>query len=111
MLLFKDLMESVVWWKKGAMKTTVRRALIPLLFRMSDETQSVAKVQISHLAVDVGTGCADTRGVFWAWGGAGQQAIRHFRDVCAVPSPCLCFSTGLCSSPTCLCKVPEVETA
>ncbi|XP_066843624.1 uncharacterized protein [Anser cygnoides] len=43
MLLFKDLMESVVWWKKGAMKTTVRRALIPLLFRMSDETQSVAK--------------------------------------------------------------------
>nr|XP_047912277.1 maestro heat-like repeat-containing protein family member 7 isoform X6 [Anser cygnoides] len=43
MLLFQDLMESVVWWKKGAMKTTVRRALIPLLFRMSDETQSVAK--------------------------------------------------------------------
>ncbi|XP_040399776.1 uncharacterized protein LOC121063421 isoform X2 [Cygnus olor] len=43
MLLFKDLMESVVWWKKGAMKTTVRRALIPLFFRMSDETGSVAK--------------------------------------------------------------------
>ncbi|XP_040399793.1 maestro heat-like repeat-containing protein family member 7 isoform X2 [Cygnus olor] len=44
MLLFKDLMESVVWWRKGAMKTTVRRALIPLFFRMSDETESVAKV-------------------------------------------------------------------
>ncbi|XP_040399784.1 uncharacterized protein LOC121063424 isoform X1 [Cygnus olor] len=43
MLLFKDLMESVVWWRKGAMKTTVRRALIPLFFRMSDEAESVAK--------------------------------------------------------------------
>ncbi|XP_066843618.1 uncharacterized protein [Anser cygnoides] len=42
-LLFKDLMECVVWWKKGEMKKTVRRALIPLLFRMSDETESVAK--------------------------------------------------------------------
>nr|XP_047912281.1 maestro heat-like repeat-containing protein family member 7 isoform X3 [Anser cygnoides] len=42
-LLFKDLMECVVWWKKGEMKKTMRRALIPLLFRMSDETESVAK--------------------------------------------------------------------
>eukprot|EP00075_Anas_platyrhynchos_P014889 XP_027304142.1 uncharacterized protein LOC113841660 isoform X2 [Anas platyrhynchos] len=90
MLLFKDLMESVLWWKKGEMKKTVHRAIIPLLFRMRDNTESVAKVQISDLAIDVGTGCADTRGVFWAWGGPGQQAIRHFRYVCAVPSPCLC---------------------
>lgn len=111
MLLFKDLMESVLWWKKGEMKKTVHRAIIPLLFRMRDNTESVAKVQISDLATDVGTGCADTRGVFWAWRGPGQQAIRHFRYVCEVPSPCLCFSTGLCSNPTCLCKVPEVETA
>eukprot|EP00075_Anas_platyrhynchos_P022467 XP_027311720.1 uncharacterized protein LOC106019860 isoform X2 [Anas platyrhynchos] len=44
MLLFKDLMESVLWWKKGEMKKTVHRAIIPLLFRMSDNTESVAKV-------------------------------------------------------------------
>ncbi|XP_068521829.1 uncharacterized protein [Anas acuta] len=44
MLLFKDLMESVLWWKKGEMKKTVHRAIIPLLFRMSDDTESVAKV-------------------------------------------------------------------
>ncbi|KAI6057511.1 Maestro heat-like repeat family member 5 isoform X2 [Aix galericulata] len=55
-LLFKDLMEAVLWWKKGEMKKTVHRAIIPLLFRMSDETESVAKVQISDLAIDVGTG-------------------------------------------------------
>ena len=58
MLLFKDLMGSVVWWQKGEMKKTVHRAIIPLFFRMSDETQSVAEVQISDLTVDVGTGCA-----------------------------------------------------
>lgn len=73
MLLFKDLMESVLWWKKGEMKKTVHRAIIPLLFRMSDNTESVAKVQISDLATDVGTGCADTRGVFWAWRGQGSR--------------------------------------
>ncbi|XP_066843548.1 uncharacterized protein [Anser cygnoides] len=82
MLLFQDLMESVVWWKKGAMKTTVRRALIPLFFRMSDETQSVAKVQISHLAVDVGTGCADTRAVFWAWGGGQGSRQSDTLEMC-----------------------------
>lgn len=75
MLLFKDLMESVLWWKKGEMKKTVHRAIIPLLFRMSDETESVAEVQISDLATDVGTGCADTRGVFWAWGGQGSSQL------------------------------------
>ncbi|NXJ03625.1 MROH7 protein, partial [Odontophorus gujanensis] len=42
-LLFKDLMEAVVWWHRGSMKENVRRGLVPLLFRMSDEIPSVAQ--------------------------------------------------------------------
>eukprot|EP00075_Anas_platyrhynchos_P022468 XP_027311721.1 uncharacterized protein LOC113843464 isoform X1 [Anas platyrhynchos] len=49
MLLFKDLMESVLWWKKGEMKKTVHRAIIPLLFRMRDNTESVAKASAEVL--------------------------------------------------------------
>nr|XP_038027892.1 uncharacterized protein LOC113841892 isoform X1 [Anas platyrhynchos] len=48
-LLFKDLMESVLWWKKGEMKKTVHRAIIPLLFRMRDNTESVAKASAEVL--------------------------------------------------------------
>ncbi|XP_068521592.1 maestro heat-like repeat-containing protein family member 7 [Anas acuta] len=48
-LLFKDLMESVLWWKKGEMKKTVHRAIIPLLFRMHDNTESVAKASAEVL--------------------------------------------------------------
>ncbi|XP_048787751.1 maestro heat-like repeat-containing protein family member 7 [Lagopus muta] len=43
MLLFKDVIEAVVWWQKGKMKEKVRRGLLPLLFRSSDETSSVAQ--------------------------------------------------------------------
>ncbi|NXI73409.1 MROH7 protein, partial [Anseranas semipalmata] len=43
MRLFKGTMEAVVWWKKADMRKKVRRALMPLFFWMSDETQSVAK--------------------------------------------------------------------
>uniref|UniRef100_A0A803Y724 Maestro heat like repeat family member 7 n=1 Tax=Meleagris gallopavo TaxID=9103 RepID=A0A803Y724_MELGA len=42
-LLFKDVIEAVVWWQKGKMKKKVRRGLLPLLFRNSDETSSVAQ--------------------------------------------------------------------
>ncbi|XP_071888432.1 maestro heat-like repeat-containing protein family member 6 isoform X2 [Anas platyrhynchos] len=45
----KDLMESVLWWKKGEMKKTVHRAIIPLLFRMRDNTESVAKASAEAL--------------------------------------------------------------
>ncbi|XP_021237609.1 maestro heat-like repeat family member 5 [Numida meleagris] len=41
--LFKDVIEAVVWQEKGTMKKSVRRGLLPLLFRMSDETPSVAQ--------------------------------------------------------------------
>ncbi|OXB80098.1 UNVERIFIED_CONTAM: hypothetical protein H355_006930 [Colinus virginianus] len=41
--LFKDLMEAVVLWHWGNMKENVRRGLLPLLFRLSDETPSVAQ--------------------------------------------------------------------
>ncbi|XP_015128145.3 uncharacterized protein LOC107049283 [Gallus gallus] len=42
-LLFQDVMEAVVWWQKGKMRKNVRRGLLPLLFRNSDETSSVAE--------------------------------------------------------------------
>ncbi|XP_040512142.1 uncharacterized protein LOC112530684 [Gallus gallus] len=41
--LFKEVMDAVVWCKKGNMKKAVRRGLLPLLFQMSDETPSVAQ--------------------------------------------------------------------
>ena len=48
-LLFKDVMEAVMWWQKRNMRKTVHRGLLPLLFQMSDETPSVAEVRISDL--------------------------------------------------------------
>ncbi|XP_021237032.1 maestro heat-like repeat-containing protein family member 7 isoform X2 [Numida meleagris] len=42
-LLFKDVIEAVVWWQKGDMKKKVHRGLLPLLFLNSDETLSVAQ--------------------------------------------------------------------
>ncbi|XP_074932065.1 maestro heat-like repeat family member 5 [Phalacrocorax aristotelis] len=42
--LFKDLMEAVVWCDRRRLKTKVRRGLLPLLFHMSDQSPSVAKV-------------------------------------------------------------------
>ncbi|POI25758.1 hypothetical protein CIB84_010492 [Bambusicola thoracicus] len=48
-LLFQDVMEAVVWWQKGKMQKNVRRGLLPLLFRSSDETSSVAKASAETL--------------------------------------------------------------
>ena len=48
--LFTDVIDAVLWSQKGSMKKTVRRALLPLLFHMSDETPSVAEVRISELS-------------------------------------------------------------
>ncbi|KAK2527660.1 hypothetical protein Q9233_007816 [Columba guinea] len=42
--LFRDLMKMAVGNDKSKMKNTVRRGLLPLFFRMSDQVQSVAKV-------------------------------------------------------------------
>ncbi|XP_031461332.1 maestro heat-like repeat-containing protein family member 7 [Phasianus colchicus] len=41
--LFEGLMNAVLWCKKRTMKKIVCRALLPLLFQMSDETPSVAQ--------------------------------------------------------------------
>ena len=43
--LFKDVMKSVVGRDKKNMKNKVQRVLLPLLLRMSDQMESVAKVQ------------------------------------------------------------------
>ena len=43
--LFKDVMKSVVGRDKKKMKNKVQRVLLPLLLRMSDQMESVAKVQ------------------------------------------------------------------
>ncbi|KAK2513032.1 hypothetical protein Q9966_016241 [Columba livia] len=43
--LFRDLMKMVVRNDKREMKNTVRRGLLPLFFRMSDQVQSVAKLE------------------------------------------------------------------
>ncbi|KAK2514225.1 hypothetical protein Q9966_015812 [Columba livia] len=43
--LFKDLMKMVVRNDKREMKNTVQRGLLPLFFRMSDQVQSVAKLE------------------------------------------------------------------
>lgn len=43
--LFKDVMKSVVGRDKKKMKNKVQRVLLPLFLHMSDQTESVAKVQ------------------------------------------------------------------
>ncbi|KAK2516123.1 hypothetical protein Q9966_015171 [Columba livia] len=43
--LFRDLMKMVVRNDKREMKNTVQRGLLPLFFRMSDQVQSVAKLE------------------------------------------------------------------
>ncbi len=45
--LYRDMVQAVVWCHRRRMKGTVRRGLVPLLFRMSDENQDVAQVQVS----------------------------------------------------------------
>ncbi|XP_040548086.1 uncharacterized protein LOC107049117 isoform X2 [Gallus gallus] len=41
--LYRDMVQAVVWCHRRRMKGTVRRGLVPLLFRMSDENQDVAQ--------------------------------------------------------------------
>ena len=45
--LYRDMVQAVVWCHRRRMKGTVRRGPVPLLFRMSDENQDVAQVQVS----------------------------------------------------------------
>ncbi|KAM9591970.1 maestro heat-like repeat-containing protein family member 7 [Morphnus guianensis] len=41
--LFGDIMQMVVWRHRRQMRKNVQQGLLPLLFHMSDQTQSVAK--------------------------------------------------------------------
>ncbi|NXJ16664.1 MROH7 protein, partial [Odontophorus gujanensis] len=66
-LLFKDLIEAVVWWQKADVKKNVHRGLLPLLFRMSDETPSIAQASGEALIA-----CAR----FLKWKKLKQQAKR-----------------------------------
>ena len=52
--LFRDLMKTVRGNNKRRMKTNARMGLLPLFLRMSDQTQSVAKVQLSKLSSGAG---------------------------------------------------------
>lgn len=54
--LFRDMMETVVRRDKRRMKKKIQRVLVPLFFHMNDQTESVAKVQISKLNSDRGRG-------------------------------------------------------
>lgn len=60
--LFKGMMQMVVGNDKQQMKKIVRRSLLPLFFRMSDQTESVAKVQTSDLSSDAGKGVLTPQG-------------------------------------------------
>ncbi|MCQ4179625.1 hypothetical protein FK518_29215 [Klebsiella pneumoniae] len=52
--LFGKLMQIVLRKNRRQMKRTARMGLLPLFFHMSDQVQSVAKVQISKLSRDAG---------------------------------------------------------
>ncbi|XP_075301460.1 maestro heat-like repeat-containing protein family member 7 [Opisthocomus hoazin] len=50
--LFRDLMKTVLGNNKRRMKTNARMGLLPLFFRMSDQTQSVAKASREALLAE-----------------------------------------------------------
>ncbi|XP_071886050.1 maestro heat-like repeat-containing protein family member 7 [Anas platyrhynchos] len=54
--LFQAVVEAVLWQRTKKMKRTVHRSLLPLYFHMRDQSESVAKVQISELSSYVGKG-------------------------------------------------------
>ncbi|XP_071886046.1 maestro heat-like repeat-containing protein family member 7 [Anas platyrhynchos] len=54
--LFQAVVEAVLWQRKKEMKRTVHRSLLPLYIHMRDQSESVAKVQISELSSYVGKG-------------------------------------------------------
>ncbi|XP_071896307.1 maestro heat-like repeat family member 5 [Anas platyrhynchos] len=54
--LFQAMTEAMLWQRKKEMKRTVHRSLLPLYVHMRDQSESVAKVQISELSSYVGKG-------------------------------------------------------
>lgn len=55
--LFRDVMQMAVWRHRRQMRKKVQHGLLPLLFHMSDQTQSVAKVQVQTRPVTRGSVC------------------------------------------------------
>lgn len=60
--LFQAVTEAVLRPRQKKMKRTVHSSLLPLYFRMRDQSESVAKVQISELTSYVGKGVPTPQG-------------------------------------------------
>lgn len=75
--LLSELLRSVVTRDERRMRREVRKALIPLLFRLNDRFPSVAKVGIGRLSTDVGgltpsRDCGHWDKGCWHWAGLPQ---------------------------------------
>ena len=88
--LFKDAMQTVVGNDKQQMRKNVRRSLLPLFFHMSDQTESVAKVQVSNLTSDAGKGVLTPRG--WPAHQGGARAAGSWTLGVCVTSGSNCLS-------------------
>ncbi|XP_061326709.1 uncharacterized protein LOC133278196 [Pezoporus flaviventris] len=60
--LFKEVIQMADWKHQRQMRKNVQGSLVPLVLHMSDETESVAKVQIANLSSGVGKGMLSPRG-------------------------------------------------
>ena len=88
--LFKDLVQMVVGNDKRQMKKNARRSLLPLFFHMSDQSESVVKVQFSNLTSDVGKGVLTPQGLPGHPGGARAATGSWTLGVCVTSgSNCL----------------------
>ena len=117
--LFGDLTKTVVGNNKRQMRDKVRMGLLPLFFRMSDQTQSVAKVQISKLAVMQGRDphmlgpghVPASKGRDHRRNKAKRRGTPGLLPQAVVPSSSFCSSAGLRGSPPCCSRVPQMERA
>ena len=88
--LFKDTIGMVVGNDKQQMKENVQKGLLPLFFRMSDQMESVAKVQISNTTSAAGKGVLTPQG--WPGHQGGARAAGSWTlGVCVTPG-CNCLS-------------------
>lgn len=71
--LFKEIVQMANWKHKRQMRKKVRKSLVPLVLHMSDEIESVAKVQIADLSSGA------VKGVLSLGRGGGRLGIREGR--------------------------------
>lgn len=88
--LFKDMVQMVVGRDKQQMKQHVWRSLLPLLLHTSDQSESVAKVQISNLSSEMGKGVLTPQG--WPGHQGGERAAGSWTLGVAVTSGSDCLS-------------------